>query len=102
MNCLFTLFTEFVYVLLPACTQDFGTGGGSWYFKVSSKRMRNKEVQVIPWVIGDSSFIRCSTSRMDASKTVFVGALHGMLSAECLANIFQDLFKGKFKKIISL
>lgn len=80
--------------LLSACTQDFGTGGGSWYFKVSSKRMRNKEVQVIPWVIGDSSFVRCSTSRMDASKTVFVGALHGMLSAECLANIFQDLFKG--------
>ena len=31
---------------------------------------------------------------MDASKTVFVGALHGMLSAECLSNIFQDLFKG--------
>ena len=30
----------------------------------------------------------------DASKTVFVGALHGMLSAECLAHIFQDLFKG--------
>lgn len=80
--------------LLSACTRDFGTGGGSWYFKVSSKRMRNKEVQVIPWVIGDSSFVRCSTSGMDASKTVFVGALHGMLSAECLANIFQDLFKG--------
>ena len=106
--------------VIPACTQDFGTGGGSWYYKVSSKRMRNKEVQVIPWVIGDSSFVRCSTSRMvifflyyfhlaktremnyemflqDASKTVFVGALHGMLSAECLANIFQDLFKGNFQ-----
>ena len=100
--------------LLSACTQDFGNGGGSWYFKVislkvleflhffknvtifqvSSKRMRNKEVQVIPWVIGDSTYVRCPTSRMDANKTVFVGALHGMLSAECLANIFQDLFKG--------
>ena len=56
--------------------------------------MRNKEVQIIPWVNGDSTFVRCSTSRMDASKTVFVGALHGMLSAECLSNIFQDLFKG--------
>ena len=56
--------------------------------------MRNKEVQVIPWVIGDSTYVRCPTSRMDANKTVFVGALHGMLSAECLANIFQDLFKG--------
>jgi len=80
--------------LLSACTRDFGNGGGSWYFKVSSKRMRNKEVQIIPWVNGDSTYVRCSTSGMDASKTVFVGALHGMLSAECLSNIFQDLFKG--------
>ena len=32
--------------------------------------------------------------RLDSGKTVFVGALHGMLSAEALASIFQDLFKG--------
>ena len=56
--------------------------------------MRNKEVQVIPWVIADSTYVRCSSTRLDSSKTVFVGALHGMLSAEALASIFQDLFKG--------
>ena len=56
--------------------------------------MRNKEVQVIPWVIADSTYVRCPSSRLDSGKTVFVGALHGMLSAEALANIFQDLFKG--------
>ena len=33
--------------LLSACTQDFSySGSGSWYYKISSKRMRNKEVQV--------------------------------------------------------
>lgn len=78
-----------------SCTQDFGTSGsGAWYYKISSKRMRNKEVQVIPWVIADSTFVRCPATRLDSGKTVFVGALHGMLSAEAIANIFQDLFKG--------
>ena len=62
--------------------------------QVSSKRMRNKEVQVIPWVIADSTYVRCPSTRLDSGKTVFVGALHGMLSAEALASIFQDLFKG--------
>lgn len=81
--------------LLSACTQDFSySGSGSWYYKVSSKRMRNKEVQVIPWVIADSTYVRCPSTRLDSGKTVFVGALHGMLSAEALASIFQDLFKG--------
>ena len=64
------------------------------YFKISSKRMRHKEVQVIPWAISDSTFVRCPSAYLDSSKTVFVGALHGMLSAEAVANIFQDLFKG--------
>lgn len=80
--------------LLSTCTQDFGSGAGSWYFKISSKRMRHKEVQVIPWAISDSTFVRCPSAYLDSSKTVFVGALHGMLSAEAVANIFQDLFKG--------
>ena len=51
-------------------------------------------MQVIPWVISDSAFVRCPSARLDSGKTVFVGALHGMLSAEGVANIFQDLFKG--------
>lgn len=30
--------------------------------------------------------------RLDLSRTVFVGALHGMLNAEALVAIFNDLF----------
>jgi cytoplasmic polyadenylation element-binding protein len=56
--------------------------------------MRNKEVQVIPWIIADSSYVRCQSQRLDPQKTVFVGALHGMLNAEGLCNIFNDLFGG--------
>ena len=56
--------------------------------------MRNKEVQVIPWFIADSGYVRCQSQRLDPQKTVFVGALHGMLNAEGLCNIFNDLFGG--------
>ena len=33
--------------------------------------------QVIPWLLSDSNFVRCTSQRLDPSKTVFVGALHG-------------------------
>ena len=56
--------------------------------------MRSKEVQIIPWVLADSNYVRCPSQRLDPQKTVFVGALHGMLNAEGLAHIFNDLFGG--------
>ncbi|KAG8193283.1 hypothetical protein JTE90_003770 [Oedothorax gibbosus] len=82
-----------VKALLQACTHDY-SNGGNWYFKISSRRMRSKDVQVIPWVISDSNFVHCPSQRLDPSKTVFVGALHGMLTAEGLAVIMNDLFGG--------
>jgi len=83
-----------VTALLSQCTHDYSSSGGSWYFRISSRRMRSKEVQIIPWVLGDSNFVRCPSQRLDPQKTVFVGALHGMLNAEGLAHIFNDLFGG--------
>ncbi|XP_062327058.1 cytoplasmic polyadenylation element-binding protein 1 isoform X3 [Osmerus eperlanus] len=82
--------------LLQACSQDLlhPEDNGEYYFKMSSRRMRCKDVQVIPWVISDSNFVRCPSQRLDPSKTVFVGALHGMLNAEALASIMNDLFGG--------
>jgi len=80
-----------VPLLLSQCTHDY-TNGGSWYFKISSRRMRSKEVQIIPWVLADSNYLKCHNQLLDPQKTVFVGALHGMLNAEGLANIFDDLF----------
>ncbi|KAL2088876.1 hypothetical protein ACEWY4_015775 [Coilia grayii] len=82
--------------LLQACTQDLlhPDDLSEYYFKMSSRRMRSKDVQVIPWVISDSNYVRCPSQRLDPSKTVFVGALHGMLNAESLASIMNDLFGG--------
>jgi len=83
-----------VTALLSQCTHDYNSSGGSWYYRISSRRMRSKEVQVIPWVLADSNYVRCPSQRLDPQKTVFVGALHGMLNAEGLAHIFNDLFGG--------
>uniref|UniRef100_A0A3Q1G7U2 Cytoplasmic polyadenylation element binding protein 1a n=1 Tax=Acanthochromis polyacanthus TaxID=80966 RepID=A0A3Q1G7U2_9TELE len=85
-----------VRALLHACTLDpfHPDDNREYYFKMSSRRMRCKDVQVIPWVISDSNYVRCPAQRLDPSKTVFVGALHGMLNAEALASIMNDLFGG--------
>ncbi|XP_013857064.1 cytoplasmic polyadenylation element-binding protein 1 isoform X4 [Austrofundulus limnaeus] len=85
-----------VRALLQACSQDpfHPEDSREYYFKMSSRRMRCKDVQVIPWVISDSNYVRCPAQRLDPSKTVFVGALHGMLNAEALASIMNDLFGG--------
>ncbi|KAK3577374.1 hypothetical protein CHS0354_008471 [Potamilus streckersoni] len=79
-----------VKALLQDCTHDFSSG--DYYYKISSRRMRSKEVQVIPWVLSDSNYVRQPSQRLDANKTVFVGALHGMMTAEAVANIMNDLF----------
>lgn len=49
-------------------------------------------MQIIPWVMGDSNHVRQPSQRLDSGKTVFVGALHGMITAEILGNIMNDLF----------
>lgn len=83
-----------VKALLGACTHDYANGGNYWYYCISSKRMKSKEVQVIPWALSDSNFVKTASQKLDPQKTVFVGALHGMLNAEGLFNIMTDLFGG--------
>ena len=36
---------------------------------------------MIPWVLSDSNFAKNVTQKLDSSKTVFVGGLHGMINA---------------------
>ncbi|XP_051975247.1 cytoplasmic polyadenylation element-binding protein 1-like isoform X2 [Xyrauchen texanus] len=83
-----------VKLLLQACIQPRLQSDDylEFYYKLSSRRIHNKDV--IPWVISDSNFIRCPTQRLCHNKTVFVGALHGMLNAEALAYIMDELFGG--------
>lgn len=92
--------------LLQACNQsDYNSSSGSipstisstsgkYYFKISSKRIKAKEVEVIPWVIADSNYVKAPSQKLDPTLTVFVGALHGKLTAEGLAKVMNDLFEG--------
>ncbi|CAK1579083.1 unnamed protein product [Parnassius mnemosyne] len=79
-----------VRALLAAARRD----GHDWYYRIASHNMRTKEVQVIPWAVGDSNWVRAQSARLEPARTVFVGALHGMLSAYALALIMNDLFSG--------
>jgi hypothetical protein len=86
---------------------NFGNTNGNYYYKISSKRIKEKEVEVIPWIIGDSNYIKSTNQKLESGKTVFVGALHGKLTAEGLARIMNDLFDGviyagKTRKIFSI
>lgn len=76
------------------CSSVSGNTNGNYYYKISSKRIKEKEVEVIPWIIGDSNYIKNTNQKLDSTKTVFVGALHGKLTAEALAKIMNDLFEG--------
>ncbi|OQV18229.1 Cytoplasmic polyadenylation element-binding protein 1 [Hypsibius exemplaris] len=80
--------------LLGSCAYDFNGGNHNFYYKVTSSRMRQKEVQVIPWQLVNSNFVRHGFNLQMACNTVFVGSLHGMMTAEGLAKVMGDLFGG--------
>ena len=64
------------------------------YIIPTSRRTRPKEVQVIPWSIKDSNYSVKTFQKLDPLKTIFVGALHGMMNAEGLFRVMNDLFGG--------
>ena len=67
-------------------------------FKIASSRFKNREIlEVIPWNIHDSNYVSTRNGYQPHlvkanERTVFVGALHGMMTAEFLAKVFTDLF----------
>lgn len=65
---------------------------GKYYIKLPSRRMPDKDVQVIPWALCNSNYTKDSNFRVEFNKTVFVGNLHGMMTAEALAKIMDELF----------
>ncbi|KAF8356901.1 cpb-3, partial [Pristionchus pacificus] len=80
--------------LLRDCSQEFGSAG-EWYFRLKAKRnntIETRQVQIIPWVVSDASYVEDPGDRLDAKKTVFVGALHGMITAHVLFSIMNELY----------
>uniref|UniRef100_A0A0R3S4E4 Cytoplasmic polyadenylation element-binding protein 3 n=1 Tax=Elaeophora elaphi TaxID=1147741 RepID=A0A0R3S4E4_9BILA len=80
--------------LLQDCSQEFGTAG-EWYFKLTARRANGleiRQVQVIPWVVTDASYTLNPQIPLESKKTVFVGALHGMITAQVLFSIMRDVY----------
>ncbi|XP_023934845.1 cytoplasmic polyadenylation element-binding protein 1-B isoform X2 [Bicyclus anynana] len=70
--------------------------GRKWLLRVASRSQRSKDAEVIPWAVADSDWVLGGERgvRLQPERTVFVGALHGVLSAAALAQIMNDLFAG--------
>jgi len=80
--------------LVGNCIEDYQNGRDrvEYYFKISTRRVRNKEVQIIPWILADNNFALCAPKELDPKKTIFVGNLHGTMTARDLAHIMNELF----------
>ena len=73
----------------------YGNAGNHFSFNLG-KRAKPKEVEVIPWNQEDTSYMpplktANQPAKIDARLTVFVGALHGMLNAQGLAKVMNEI-----------
>ncbi|CAH8845703.1 unnamed protein product [Trichobilharzia szidati] len=76
--------------LLANCFENPDKGGN--YYKMSSPKFVSKDVQVIPWVLSDDRFSNSTPKPEDMKRSVFVGALHALITAEALVKIMDDIF----------
>lgn len=85
-----------IRLLLASCTIQEGNSSTArkYFYKISGKCLKPQKIEVIPWIISDSNYVKSSSQKLDPGKTVFVGALHGQLTAEGLAKIMDELFEG--------
>ncbi|XP_054283320.1 cytoplasmic polyadenylation element-binding protein 1-B-like [Macrosteles quadrilineatus] len=83
-----------VKVLLNNCVRDTSDNNLKYYYRLITRSLKHKVVQIIPWRITDSNFVMEPTRKQDPNLTVFVGGLHGALTAEGLFIIMNDLFNG--------
>uniref|UniRef100_A0A0M3I8M9 RRM domain-containing protein n=1 Tax=Ascaris lumbricoides TaxID=6252 RepID=A0A0M3I8M9_ASCLU len=80
--------------ILRDCTRECDSAG-EWYFKITATHSDTPElrkVEIIPWVISDATYTANSSVKLDWKKTVFVGALHGMITARVLHAIMTEVY----------
>lgn len=74
---------------LNNCFYDFNSD--SWFFVISTRNHERNTLQIVPWFINDSNWHYLNSPKV-SSRTVFVGGLHGRISAANLSRILNDLF----------
>jgi cytoplasmic polyadenylation element-binding protein len=75
----FLIFTyeRSVQELIDECVMD----DSKLYMCVSSPSMKDKAVQIRPWLLADSDFVMDGTQPLDPRKTIFVGGVPRPLRA---------------------
>ncbi|CAF0827016.1 unnamed protein product [Adineta steineri] len=88
----FLIFTyeRSVQDLIDECVID----DSKLYMCVSSPSMKDKAVQIRPWLLADSDFVMDGTQPLDPRKTIFVGGVPRPLRAVELAMIMDRLYGG--------
>ncbi|CAF1050545.1 unnamed protein product [Adineta ricciae] len=88
----FLIFTyeRSVQELIDECVID----DSKLYMCVSSPSMKDKAVQIRPWLLADSDFVMDGTQPLDPRKTIFVGGVPRPLRAVELAMIMDRLYGG--------
>ena len=66
--------------------------GTMYKYHVRSEKMHSKEIQVIPWNLNDDTKVIGTKDKVNMHHQVFVGGLHGMLTATGLSKVMNDLF----------
>ncbi|XP_055330355.1 cytoplasmic polyadenylation element-binding protein 3-like [Paramacrobiotus metropolitanus] len=94
---LYLLFEDerWVMKLLGRCSYDGHHNQNNWFYRVASRRMLGKSAQVIPWQLADATYaLHGYVPTPGTPYRIFVANLHGMITAEGLGRIMNDLFGG--------
>ncbi|XP_055330283.1 cytoplasmic polyadenylation element-binding protein 1-B-like isoform X2 [Paramacrobiotus metropolitanus] len=82
--------------LLGSCTYEVERQGPCFFYKVSSEKIQKKAVQIIPWQLNNGKWVQPGyVPEVDEDapqRTVFVGGIHGQITAGSLARIMIQLF----------
>ncbi|CAF3573154.1 unnamed protein product [Adineta steineri] len=81
--------------LLDNCSRQTNNNACADYFiHFETATGSRKTVEVIPWNIGDNNYALRPPQQLDSKKTIFVGNLHGTMTARYLWRLMEDLFGG--------
>lgn len=84
-----------VCALLDSCSRHTNNSACADYFiHFETATGSRKTVEIIPWNIGDNNYALRPPQQLDSKKTIFVGNLHGTMTARYLWRLMEDLFGG--------
>ncbi|CAF0792826.1 unnamed protein product [Didymodactylos carnosus] len=84
-----------VCTLLDNCSRhQNNTSVADYFIHFETATGSRKTVEVIPWNIGDNNYALRPPQQLDSKKTIFVGNLHGTMTARSLWRLMEDLFGG--------